>query len=191
MTGEPVPQRDEEAVRRFIERFASALVEAGVPPMPARVFTALLVTDSARLTAAELAALLGASPAAISSAVRYLELINMISRERAPGSRRDVYTVLDDVWYEVSVRRDQTLARWASATREGVAVLDPQTPAGQRMVEMLDFLEFLQRELPAVLTRWRAYQASRDKPARTRQPSAPVTPAARPPNRAQHPRSSS
>lgn len=167
MAAEPVPQRDEQAIRRFIERFAATLVEVGIPPMPARVFTALLVTDSARLTAAELSGLLGASPAAISGAVRYLELINMISREREPGSRRDVYTVLDDVWYEVSIQRDQALSRWVSASREGAAVLDPQTPAGKRMVEMLDFLEFLQQELPAVLARWRAHQAARDKPAQT------------------------
>ena len=164
MAVEPVPQRDEQAVRRFIERFAAALVEVGIPPMPARVFTALLVTDSARLTAAELSALLSASPAAISGAVRYLELINMISRERAPGSRRDVYTILDDVWYEVSIQRDQALSRWVSATREGPAVLGPQSLAGQRMVEMLDFLEFLQQELPAVMERWRERQAARNKP---------------------------
>jgi hypothetical protein len=56
MTGEPVPQRDEEAVRRFVERFAAGLVEAGVPAMPARVFSALLATDSGRMTAADLAA---------------------------------------------------------------------------------------------------------------------------------------
>ncbi len=162
---ESAAQRDEQAVRRFIERFAAALVEAGIPPMPARVFTALLVTDSARLTAAELSALLGASPAAISGAVRYLELINMISREREPGSRRDVFTVLDDIWYEVSIRRDQALSRWITAAREGAGVLDPQSPAGQRMVEMLDFLEFLQQELPAVLARWREHQANRGKAA--------------------------
>src|SRR5437016_883607 len=106
-------ERDEQAIRAFIERFASVVVEAGVPPMPARVFSALLVTDSGRLTAAELAAWLGASPAAISGAVRYLGQLGMIRREREPGSRRDVYLVLDNVWYEVSFRQDQVLARWA------------------------------------------------------------------------------
>jgi DNA-binding transcriptional regulator GbsR (MarR family) len=165
MTSEPVPQRDEEAVSRFIERFAAALVEAGVPPMPARVFSALLATDSGRRTAAELAGQLNASPAAISGAVRYLALIGMISRERVPGSRRDVYAVLDDVWYEVSVRQDQALTRWVAAAREGVEVLDSDTPAGHRMAETLDFILFIQREMADLLPRWRAYQAARDTPA--------------------------
>ena len=39
----------------YIERFAAVLVAAGFPPMPARIFVALLVTDSGRLSAAELA----------------------------------------------------------------------------------------------------------------------------------------
>ena len=164
MAAEPMPQRDEQAVRRFVERFAAGLVEAGMPAMPARVFSALLATDSARLTAAELAEQLDASPAAISGAVRYLALVGMISRERVPGSRRAVYAVLDDVWYEVSVRQDQAVTRWASAAREGVEVLDPGTPAGRRMANTLDFLLFLQQEMGEIMHRWRAHQAANPKP---------------------------
>jgi DNA-binding transcriptional regulator GbsR (MarR family) len=167
MTGEPVPQRDEEAVRRFVERFAAGLVEAGVPVMPARVFSTLLTTDSGRMTAADLAARLDASPAAISGAVRYLALVGMISRERMPGSRRAVYAVLSDVWYEVSIRQDQAMTRWGAAAREGVEVLDPATPAGRRMAETLDFILFIQREIAEIMTRWRAYQAAQSKPAQT------------------------
>jgi DNA-binding transcriptional regulator GbsR (MarR family) len=164
MAVEPVLQRDEQAVRRFIERFAAALEEAGVPAMPSRVFSALLATDSARLTATELAAHLDASPAAISGAVRYLTLVGMISRERVPGSRRAVYAVLDDVWYEVSVRQDQAITRWVTAAREGVDALGPATPAGRRMAETLDFILFIQQEMADIMTRWRAYQAARDNP---------------------------
>jgi DNA-binding transcriptional regulator GbsR (MarR family) len=153
--------RDEQAVRSFIERFASVLVEAGIPPMPARVFSALLVTDSGRLTAAELAALLGASPAAISGAVRYLGQVGMISREREPGSRRDVFLVLDDLWYEMSVRQDQVLTRWISAARDGVEVLGQRTPAGKRVADSLDFFVFLEQEMPALLDRWRARRSAR------------------------------
>jgi DNA-binding transcriptional regulator GbsR (MarR family) len=153
--------REEQAVRSFIERFASVLVEAGVPPMPARVFSALLVTDSGRLTAAELADQLGASPAAISGAVRYLGQVGMISREREPGSRRYVFLVLDDLWYEMSVRQDQILTRWISAARDGIEVLGPRTPAGKRVADSLDFFMFLEQEMPALLDRWRARRAAR------------------------------
>jgi hypothetical protein len=151
--------RDGQAVGPFIERFASVLVEAGVPPMPARVFSALLVTDSGRLTAAGLTELLGASPAAISGAVRYLEHVGMIGRQREPGSRRDVYLLRNDLWYEISLGRDQLLAHWANAARDGAAILGPETPAGRRLADSHDFFVFLRQELPALLERWRARKA--------------------------------
>src|SRR5260370_27498262 len=87
----PIPQRDDEAVRRFIEDFASALAEMGVPGMPARVFVALLTSDAGRLPAAELAAQLRASPAAMSGAVRYLIQIGLVRREGQPSCRRPYF----------------------------------------------------------------------------------------------------
>jgi DNA-binding transcriptional regulator GbsR (MarR family) len=147
--------RDREAVLRFIESFASNLTDGGVPRMPARVFAALLATDSGRLTAAELADLLHVSPAGISGAVRYLVQVDLVVREREPGSRRDVYAVRDDAWYEASMRREQMLTRWERSLAEGVEVLGPDTPAGRRLTETLDFLAFLQAEMPALLARWR------------------------------------
>lgn len=149
------PQRDPAAVTKFIERFASTLVEAGLPRMPARVFVALLAADSGRLTTAELTKMLQISPAAVSGAVRYLTQVKMIGREREPGSRRDTFVVWDDNWYEAGMRRDQFLTSWADALREGVDVLGTQTPAGTRVAESLAFIEFLHEEMPTMLARWR------------------------------------
>jgi hypothetical protein len=148
-------RRDQRAVQGFIERFAIALTDAGFPRMPARVFAGLLATDSGKLTATGLATLLQVSPAAISGAVRYLGQVNLASREREPGSRRDYYRVHDDVWYEAIARRDQVLGRWEHSLREGIEVLGQNTPAGARMVETLAFFQFLQKELPPLLKRWR------------------------------------
>jgi predicted transcriptional regulator len=152
-------KRDPEAVSRFIERFASALVEAGFARMPARVFVALLATDSGSLTAAELAALLRVSPGAISGAVRYLAQLNLVAREREPGSRRDHYRVHDDAWYESATRREQLLSRWERSVGEGIDVLGLDTPAGARMAETLAYFRFLQAEMPALLDRWREHKA--------------------------------
>lgn len=159
MSAPPKTERDTEAVLRFIERFASGLVDAGMARMPARVFVALLATDSGRLTAAELAEFLQVSPAAVSGAVRYLTQLNMVSREREPGSRRECYRLFDDVWYEASIRRDQVLARWEAAAREGIEALGHDTPAGIRLAETLAYIEFIEQELPQVLKRWRKRKA--------------------------------
>ena len=110
-----------EEVARFVERFASVLVEAGMPRMPARVFVALLATDSGRLTAAELAELLQVSPAAVSGAVRYLAQVSLVDpRARARLAARRLPRSQDDLWYEAIVRREQLLTRWQRALGEGV-----------------------------------------------------------------------
>ncbi|HEX5496262.1 MAG TPA: MarR family transcriptional regulator [Mycobacteriales bacterium] len=153
--------RDEVSVARFVERFASTLVDVGLPRMPARIFAALLATDSGRLTAGELARTLRISPAAVSGAIRYLTHVDMVRREREPGSRRDHYQVDDDVLLEVIRHRDQLLLRWEADLREGVEAAGPDTPAGRRMAEMTDVLEFLQQEMAGLLERWQARRAAR------------------------------
>lgn len=153
------PQRDQQEVQRFIERFAALLTDAGFPRMPARAFVALLATDSGRLTAAELGETLQVSPAAVSGAVRYLVQVNLVGREREPGSRRDHYRVFDDAWYEAAVRRDQMLTRWEASIREGLEALGGTTPAGARLNESLAFFEFVQEELPDLLQRWQVRKA--------------------------------
>ena len=147
--------RDEAAVMRFVERFALAFSEAGVPRMPARVFVALLVADDGRRTAAELAEVLRVSPAAVSNAVRYLQQVKLVERERVPGERRDHYRVFADTWYEVVMRRDEMLARWQEDLREGIEAVGPETPAGVRLEETRRFYQFVHEELPAFMRKWR------------------------------------
>jgi predicted transcriptional regulator len=153
--GPAVPQRDEKAVGRFVEDLASALMQMGVPRMPARVFAALLTTDSGRLTAADLADKLQVSPAAVSGAVRYLIQIGMARQETEPGSRRHYYRAPNNVWDEVLGIRDRLLSRWTGVLREGVTILGPGTPAGERVADSVRFFEFVSTELPVVLGRWR------------------------------------
>jgi DNA-binding transcriptional regulator GbsR (MarR family) len=149
-----------DEVSRFVERFASVLEESGMPRMPSRVFAALLATDSGRATAAELADGLRISAAAVSGAVRYLAQTSLITREREPGSRRDVYRLHDDEWYEAIYRREAVLARWQRAVLDGVEAVGPESPAGARLRDTADFFAFLQTEMPALLERWRTLRRS-------------------------------
>jgi len=153
--------RDEEAVRRFIERFALDLTESGMARMPARAFAALLADDDGRLTAAELAEQLQVSPAAISGAVRYLTQLRMVARGREPGERRDHYQVSSDMWYEVVARRDQILARWEQDLQDGIKAVGPDTPAGARLEENRQYFAFLRNEAPRVMAKWRKLRSAK------------------------------
>ncbi|AWW38460.1 MULTISPECIES: GbsR/MarR family transcriptional regulator [Streptomyces] len=159
MTERSAEERDPETVSRFVEHFAAQLVEAGVPRMPARVFAALLASDTGMLTSAELGDQLRISPAAVSGAVRYLAQVHLVSREREPGSRRERYRVHSDQWYEALTNRETIIKRWEDALREGVTTLGPDTPAGRRLAETLAFFEFIEGELETMMERWRAHRA--------------------------------
>jgi DNA-binding transcriptional regulator GbsR (MarR family) len=160
MRQSPRPARDEQAVSRFVERFAAVMTEAGIPPMAARVLAALLATDVAYLTAADLARLLRASPASISGGVRYLIQLGLVSKEREPGSRRDRYRVIDDIWYQSAIRQDSVLTKWVITASEGLDALGADSPAGRRIGESMEYFAFMQREIPALLARWREYRQS-------------------------------
>jgi predicted transcriptional regulator len=146
----------EAAIARFIERMALALTESGVPRMPSRVFCRLLVNDSGKATAAELAESLQVSPAAISGAVRYLDQVGLISRARDPGERRDHYEVRDNIWYEVYGDRDRQFQQWGEVMAEGIAAVGEGTPAGERLAKTQRFFEFLRKAMPELMERWRA-----------------------------------
>jgi DNA-binding transcriptional regulator GbsR (MarR family) len=147
--------RDDEAVRRFIERFALDLADAGMPRMPARVFAAILSAEDGRCTAAELAQLLRVSPAAVSGAVRYLLQVRLVRREREPGERRDHYRISSDTWYEAITRREAVVARWEQDLEEGIKAVGPHTPAADRLEETRQFLAFTREQLARVLHDWR------------------------------------
>ena len=121
--GADVAAGSDDALFGYIERFASVLVSAGFPPMPARVFVALLVTDSGRLSAAELAGMLRISPAAVSGAVRYLIQLGLVHKERVPGSRRDYYRMPGNMWDDMLRLRDQVMSRWTALVREGIGLV--------------------------------------------------------------------
>jgi DNA-binding transcriptional regulator GbsR (MarR family) len=147
---------DQTGVLRFIERFAGQLADAGMQRMAARVFVALLTEDAGRLTAADLAELLQVSPAAISGAVRYLAQVDMVEREREPGSRRDFYVLkANDMWYDMITRREQVMHRWESVLRDGIDELGHDSPAGMRMRETVAFFEYLHKEMPVFMDRWK------------------------------------
>jgi DNA-binding transcriptional regulator GbsR (MarR family) len=154
---EPAPSgtsRDPVAVRGFIERFTAQLTQAGFPRTPARIFVALLTSDSSRLTAAELGDLLQASPASISGGVRYLVQVGLVAAEGEPGSRRQHYWMSERVWQDIVRLRDRQFTRWAAELQEGVRILGTDSPAGIRMAETVSYFEFISAEMAGLLARW-------------------------------------
>jgi len=143
----------------FVSRMGGALADAGLPPLPSRVFAALLVDDDGRMTSAELARALEVSPAGVSGAVNYLARIGMLRREREPGSRRDVYVVDDDAWHGAMMRESQAYQPLLAALDAALATLAPEAPARHRLVLSREFLAFVDAELGSLAAKWEVRRA--------------------------------
>jgi hypothetical protein len=147
--------RDEEAVARFVEQAAATLADMGFARMPARVLMLLMATEERGLTAADLAAGLQVSPAAVSNAVRYLIHVGLAEREAVPGARRDLYRLLNDTWYTASGAKQPAYRKLADVASLGIqATGGPNTPAGARLHDMESFFDYLDAEVPGVVERW-------------------------------------
>ncbi|WP_027941245.1 GbsR/MarR family transcriptional regulator [Amycolatopsis taiwanensis] len=157
MSSRPQSQRDpatDDAVLHFVEKFALLLTDAGMPRMPARVFSLLLTVDGAGLTAAGVAEALNISPAAVSGAVKYLMQVSMVQRGRRPGERRDHYFIGDDAWYHTLGDRDKMFQTLCDTLDEGVQAVGPDTVRGRRLAETRDFFSFLAVEMSRLVERW-------------------------------------
>jgi len=142
------------ASHAFVERMGGALTQAGLPRVPSLVFSALLVDDDGRMTAAELAETLELSPGSISGAVNYLAQLGMLRRERVRGSRKDVYVVDDDAWHGTLMRRDQLYAPMVAALSAGLRDLGDDSPAHQRLLLTREFLTFVDEEMAGLAEKW-------------------------------------
>ncbi len=149
--------RDEQALRDVVEHSAAILTAAGFPKMPARVLMALTASEAGGLTAQELSERLGASAAAISGAVRYLQTIGIVRRLSQNGSRRDRYELPENAWYGALTTESPIYGVLAAQGDAGVAAIDDPSSVGSvRLAEMARFYRFLERRMPQLLEEWEA-----------------------------------
>lgn len=162
--------RDADEVRAYEEVFTTVMIASGMPTMMSRVTACLILTDSGSLTAAELAAHLQVSPAAISKAIAFLESQGFVRRERGEG-RRERYVVDDDVYYQSMMATARATAQVVATARQGIPVLRPGTPAATRLENIARFLDFVSESTA------RAAEQARDilhtKPTTAPDPGAP------------------
>ena len=159
-TGAAASPADEQ-VTRVVERLAGRITETGMPKMRARVLAALIASPDGALTAIELGRRLAISSGAVSTALRSLVGIGLVTREYVPGSRRDVYRVREDPWPEVFDIRSRWLLSFAATAEEAIGELAGEPAgAGARLAEMREFALFVVPKLEETVTAWRAHRAT-------------------------------
>ncbi len=159
----PASTQDHEALLLAVEHVAGLLAESGMPRMAARVFAYALAEDSDRYTAADFAEGLRVSPAAVSGAVRFLTSTRLLFKQRAPGSRADLYRVYDeDVWSTITAARLPMLEVWEKSVREAAETVGADTRGGRRLLETEEFFRFTRVETEAMIRRWKDHRRGLD-----------------------------
>jgi predicted transcriptional regulator len=145
-----------DSARRAAEhRLVEMMAAAGLPRMMASVLVALLLSDHGVLSAADLVGRLQVSPASISKAVRHLEHLRFVRRERRAGTRREQYVLDEDMWAGLWAARNEAMGTWGAGVREAAAQLGVTTAAGARLDQMSRFLAFMHQEMDRATDRWR------------------------------------
>jgi len=150
---------EHEQLLAAVEQVATLLADGGMPRMAARVFAYALAEDSDRYTAADFAEGLRISPAAVSGAVRYLTTTRLLFKQRAPGSRADLYRVYDeDVWSSIMAARLPMLEVWEKAVHDAADTVGLDTRGGRRLRETEEFFRFTRIETEAMIERWQRHR---------------------------------
>jgi DNA-binding transcriptional regulator GbsR (MarR family) len=142
-------------LRECAERLALTLAQSGMQRTTARVMTALLFTQQQTMTAADLCKELHISSGAVSGAVNQLIPTGMIERVPAPGSRRDHYRFREHAWATLMGNQNALLDSMWNAAAEGLKAAGHDSVVGRRLDEMQDFYGFMQREMAALIDKWR------------------------------------
>jgi hypothetical protein len=126
-----------------------------VSPVAGRVFGYLLVCDPARQSIDELAAALRASRSAVAGAVKDLEALGALHRERVAGERVDRVRVtgIDETkGFDPTPYREM-----AAFARQGLMLLNDQgAERRQPLEDMASIGDFLAERLPQLLAEWRS-----------------------------------
>jgi DNA-binding transcriptional regulator GbsR (MarR family) len=153
---------DGEVVQRFIQEVGADLANQGFPRMPALVLLALMSSENGRLTSAEIGDELGVSAAAISGAVKYLQLVGFIRVLTEPGGRKHVYSIGDTPWYTASLRAAPRFHENETRMRAAAAALTSRPAAQERIEELADFYAFMGTRLPELLREWNEQRTTAD-----------------------------
>jgi DNA-binding transcriptional regulator GbsR (MarR family) len=151
-----VDESEQLSTQYFVEKAGIVIEHLGLPRMAGRVLGWLLICDPPHQSPGELVAALEASKASMSTTLRLLTQIGLVERAVLPGKRRDYFRIREDTWSRATEERLGLVTAMRELAEEGLALrLDADERSTERLREMRDFYAFYERELPAVIERWR------------------------------------
>ena len=144
---------DEAGEGSFLEDFGLLLEREGMPRMAGRMLGWLLICDPPHQTAGQLAQVVGASKASVSTTMRLLMHTELVERITLPSERRDYFRVRPNA---ITTLMRSTMGRLRAGRDLAERGLRLAHGDPARVAEWLDLYVFFERELPPLIERWDA-----------------------------------
>lgn len=142
--------------KELIEKNGVYLERSGMAPAPARIVSLLLVSDRTELTFDEIYQTLKISKSATSTAINSLLAIERIEYHTKPGDRKRYFA------HSIAAHEgnfEKNMFKMLEVRNLLKEILDNRTKTtkefNHRLQRLIDFMEFLQKELPNVYEKWR------------------------------------
>ncbi|MDQ3885456.1 MAG: MarR family transcriptional regulator [Actinomycetota bacterium] len=151
------PEGHVEELVNFVEEVGLFYEDAGMPRLWGRVLGYLLVCEPDLQSAEQLAQVLHVSRGSISMCTKALVRTGMVERQTLRGDRRTYFRIRPEAWTGVFEDQIRSTARLRELAQQGLGLLGNQPPERLRRLEQLqEFTAFYEREIPALLARWRS-----------------------------------
>ncbi|MFY1687077.1 GbsR/MarR family transcriptional regulator [Plantactinospora sp. WMMB782] len=130
----------------------------GLTPAYGKLLGWLLICDPPQQTSGELAAALDLSKGSVSTGMRLLERSGFVRRVPVPGRRGHAYEVAPDAIIRTVVEPTRFRVFRELMDRGVQLAGGPDAPRADRVRITRDFYAYVERELPALVERFRADQ---------------------------------
>jgi len=145
----------------IIQKMSVFQVKSGMPPTEARILALLLVSDRTELTFDEIRETLNTSKSAVSNALNTLVLRNKVESITIPGDRKRYFKHQLKNWNENAKDSLGKLLSVHQLLKEILAVRCVETEDfNQDLSHVIDFIEFMQKELVIVFEKWNKQQSA-------------------------------
>ncbi|GAA2264710.1 siderophore transport transcriptional regulator MmpR5 [Actinomadura luteofluorescens] len=138
-------EEQQDRLLRWVERVAAFCVEEwGLPPITGRILGWLMICDPAEQSAGQIAEVIQASRASLTSNMRFLTAIGLVKKVRRPGDRVSYYRIEDDAWQKVIQRKLEGLSAFGEIADEGIDIAGGDRHRTERIKAAHDSLTWLQ-----------------------------------------------
>ena len=140
---------DRPAMSEWIEQMAAHFESSeGMPLIAGRILAFLLICDPPERTAAELSHGLNASTGSISTNVRLLLRLGVISKTTRQGREAALYRVEEDRWPELVRHRMEQVTALEELTEAGLRMFSGQGERARRLRTVHEFYKWLAGQMP-------------------------------------------